>query len=163
MMGSDSGGSNETPVHQVTVPSFEMNRTEVTVAQYQACVDAGVCIEPTQCGSYYNWGVAGREDHPVNCVDWYQSVAFCAWAGGRLLSGSEWEYAARSRGQDCYYSSYTGAPADGSAWEGCASGADRVIRGGGFDDYDGHNLRSANRNYNYPSYRIHYSGFRCAR
>ncbi len=103
MMGSDSGDSYEQPVHQVTVPSFEMNRTEVTVAQYQACVDAGVCTEPDQCGSYYNWGVAGREDHPVNCVDWFQAVEFCTWVGGRLPSEAEWEYAARGGGQDITY------------------------------------------------------------
>jgi len=101
-MGSMIGDSDEQPVHSVTVSGFEMTKTEVTVQQYRACVVAGACTAPPTGGSC-NWNEPGYEDHPVNCVDWSQAVTFCAWAGGRLPSEAEWEYAARSEGQDIEY------------------------------------------------------------
>ena len=94
--------TNEQPIHSVTVPTFEMWRTEVTAAQYEDCVVAGDCSEPN-LGAYCNWDEVGYENHPVNCVDWYQADDFCEWLGGRLPSESEWEYAARSGGQQIVY------------------------------------------------------------
>lgn len=98
-MGSETGESDEKPVRTVALSAFYVSKTEVTVAQWGACVTAGGCTVPATDSSYCNWGKSDHQDHPVNCVDWNQSVAFAKWAGGRLLTEAEWEYAARSGGR----------------------------------------------------------------
>ena len=101
-MGSASGDSDEHPPHAVTLSSFEIGKTEVTVAQYAACVRSGGCTAPGS-GEHCNSGQAGRKQHPVNCVDHGQASTFCDWAGGRLPTEAEWEYAATSGGKEQEY------------------------------------------------------------
>ena len=100
-MGSTKS-SDEQPPHSVRVSTFQLGRTEVTVAQYRRCVDAGTCSKP-ETTTYCNWGKGGRDDHPVNCVSWDDARAFATFAGGRLPTEAEWEYAARSGGRDQAY------------------------------------------------------------
>jgi formylglycine-generating enzyme required for sulfatase activity len=97
------------PAHQVNVPDFELMRAEVTVRQYRACVTAGACDAPDCTDEQTHDEVIvcnysqNRNDHPVNYVSWINARQFATWVGARLPSESEWEYAAKSRGQNINY------------------------------------------------------------
>ena len=84
-------GSDEKPQHTVYLDEFWIDRMEVTNAMYARCVEAGACTEPASDRlfeeQYANSAVMG--------VTWFQTEAYCAWAGRRLPTEVEWEKAAR--------------------------------------------------------------------
>ncbi len=88
----------------VFVPEFQLDRYEVSVAEYEACIEAGECERPKDHArnQYCNLGAEGRDDHPANCVDWQQALDYCQWQGGRLPYEAEWEKAARAESRSRY-------------------------------------------------------------
>jgi formylglycine-generating enzyme required for sulfatase activity len=98
------------------VAAFVMDRTEVTVAAYAACVASGKCT-PADKGGSCNAGVAGRESHPINCVDWNQADAYCKAQGLRLPTEEEWEHAATG-GDGRAYPWGDAAPSNQLCWNG---------------------------------------------
>jgi formylglycine-generating enzyme required for sulfatase activity len=86
--------ANERPRHVETVASFWLDRTEVTVQAYRACVESRACNRPERSSASCTYD-AGDPRLPVSCVHWRDAEAFCRAAGKRLPREAEWELAGR--------------------------------------------------------------------
>ena len=94
---------NEKWAHRVEVAPFSIARTATTQAEYAAFVEATGVEQPV----YWRRGPGGgwqrrhfdtwldlEPDLPVCHVSWWEADAYCRWAGRRLPSEAEWEFAA---------------------------------------------------------------------
>jgi formylglycine-generating enzyme required for sulfatase activity len=182
---------NALPAQQVNLAIFEIDKYEVTHAQYQEFVEA--TGHPAPWGSY----PAERADYAVTNVSWEDAAAYCEWAGKRLPTEAEWEKAARGEEGQFYpwgnewqagmantkeagvggvmpVGSYPAGASPygledmaGNVWEWVAdwSNADqdaKVIKGGAWNAQNQWTPAHA-RNWNRPGNALDNLGFRCAR
>lgn len=101
-MGSNNSDPSEKPARRMTIGKpFAIGRTEVTVQQWQACVEALACPRVTDAQRAPN--------QPVGDISWDDAQVYVKWLAKvsgkpyRLPTEAEWEYAARGGSASRYW------------------------------------------------------------
>jgi formylglycine-generating enzyme required for sulfatase activity len=106
MMGCSPGDPDcaapEKPARQVTLgKAYWIGQTEVTVGAYKHFVEATKTKMPAVAPKLdRGWK---KDGFPIVDVIWHEANQYCAWAGGRLPTEAEWEYAARGGSPQARY------------------------------------------------------------
>lgn len=157
-IGSDKGRPNEKPVHKKNIDPFFLSKHPVTVSQFRKFIEETQYL--TDADSFGDAGVfhfeqlkwellkganweyplgpskpKAEDNHPVTQVSWNDATAYCKWAGKRLPTEFEWEFAARNgKNTDDKYSWGNELVVDGkfkaNVWQGYITqkqGADGYI------------------------------------
>lgn len=99
-LGSDRGEADEGPAVALTLAPYWIDRTEVTLEAWQACVGRGQCeelglpLEPVAAALCARLPAA-EPTLPVQCVSWTEARSYCRTQGKSLPSEARWELAAR--------------------------------------------------------------------
>ena len=109
--GNDSlCDTDNVPEHIVELSDFKIDKFEVTVAEFNKCIAAGVCKNSDSQKMFQifsdnekcNLGAPGKKDHPMNCVSWKGANTYCKWIGKKLPSEAQWEKAAKGTQNNVY-------------------------------------------------------------
>jgi formylglycine-generating enzyme required for sulfatase activity len=93
VMGAAGDVGDAAPPHEVQLPAYFMDITEVSAQDYQALVTGRAYRAPV--GWQGNQPPAGMADAPVVGVSWDDAQQYCRFVGKRLPQEAEWERAAR--------------------------------------------------------------------
>jgi formylglycine-generating enzyme required for sulfatase activity len=137
---SANASVEEAPEHPEHVGEYYLDKYPVTVARFQAFLNAweqgwrpswGSGAHPRIEGTgWQNWDIelkaedcddnwsSGEPSEVVSCAHWYDAFAFCIWDGGRLPTEAEWELAASGGSENRLYPWGNEELSLGSRWQG---------------------------------------------
>lgn len=120
-MGLSTGQTNETPEHSVSLNTYWISKTLISLAQFKSFITAASYTTEAEQGagctvydttqntwslsstaSYLAPGYTQLDTHPVSCVSWADAQAYCAWFSEsvsailcNLPTEAQWEHTAR--------------------------------------------------------------------